>query len=147
MVLLFPLYICYYNSFSNKLAYDTTHIDNYLLNLLQRPHSCGIITINYIQLPPLLIWNCVIDVEDTLVSLVLLSIYSYSFSNKLANDNTHINNYSLNMLKWSHSYGVITIINCIHSIAFFYNFKLCHLCREGDGIIDFAVYLILLFLK
>ena len=55
------------------------------MNLSQRTYLYGSITIiNFIQLPPVSV------VEEAMVSLFLLSICSYSFSNKLAYDTTHI---------------------------------------------------------
>ena len=52
------------------------------MNLFGRSNSCWLITINYIQLPPLSICNGVIGVEEEIVSLFLPYICYYSFSNK-----------------------------------------------------------------
>ena len=135
MVSLFLLSIFSY-SFSNKFAYDTTHINIYSLNLLRRSNSCAIITINYIQLTPLLTLNRVIDVEEALVSLFLLSFCSYSYPKKLAYDTTHTNIYSVNLLERSHPLGIITIMNCIRLPPF----------SIWNGVIDVQVAMVSLFL-
>ena len=141
---LFLLSFCSY-SFSNKFAYDTTNINNHSMNLLWRLYSCGIksIIIN-IQLPPFSIWNGVLVVEEAMMSSFLLSNCCYYFSNKLAYDTTHTNNYSMNLLQKSHSYGINTNSYIISPL---FKLKWCEWCGVGNGVIVSAVYLFLLFLK